>query len=466
MKFKQGRYSAYLRPFLILFDIGTINLLALYFFNFNVSQLHFFSSPILNNKHLLFLIYTVFTWSFSTFFIKFYKVYRFTSLLNILTLLIKQFIAFLLIIFSFIGIFRSININSIEIFKFSFICFGLIGLMKILSYYLLKKYRIYLNGNVRRIIIVGTSKGAQRLKELVSSKKDLGYNLVEIFSDYDTNVRSLEDSFQCIEEENIDEIYCAMEELTEAQINEFVKVASLNNCNIKFIPESKMLFTKRMETEYYNYLPILSIQEIALNQDINFFVKRLFDIIFSLFVIIFILSWIIPVLFLIIKINSRGPLFYKHLRNGINYEVFTCYKFRTLKTNTGAQNEYVKRDDDRVTSVGRFLRKYSIDELPQFYNVLFGDMSVVGPRPHMEYYTDKYSQVIDKYSFIYRHSVKPGLTGLAQVKGYRGEIKSKEDIINRVKYDIFYIENWSILLDIKIIVLTIINIIKGEEKAY
>jgi putative colanic acid biosynthesis UDP-glucose lipid carrier transferase len=126
----------------------------------------------------------------------------------------------------------------------------------------------------------------------------------------------------------------------------------------------------------------------------------------------------------------------------------------------------VTKGDPRVTKIGRILRKLSLDELPQFINVLFGDMSVVGPRPHMLSYTQKYAQVIDKYNFIYRHSVKPGLTGLAQVKGYRGEIKSKEDIVNRIKYDIFYIENWSMLLDLNIISQTVINILKGEEKAY
>jgi putative colanic acid biosynthesis UDP-glucose lipid carrier transferase len=211
---------------------------------------------------------------------------------------------------------------------------------------------------------------------------------------------------------------------------------------------------------------VLSTQESELNQDINVFLKRTFDIIFSLFVILFILPWVSIILFFLIKIESPGPLFYRHKRNGLNYKEFTCFKFRTLKINTSIANEYVKKNDLRVTKTGRVLRKYSIDELPQFINVFKGDMSVVGPRPHMPAYTDKYSKIIERYSYIFRHSVKPGLTGLAQVKGYRGEIKSDEDIINRIKYDIFYIENWSLLLDLKVIFQTIANAIKGEEKAY
>ena len=164
--------------------------------------------------------------------------------------------------------------------------------------------------------------------------------------------------------------------------------------------------------------------------------------------------------------ESKGPLFYKHKRNGINYKEFNCYKFRSLKTIKEVKGTYVQQNDTRVTKIGKFLRKTSIDELPQFVNVLFGDMSVVGPRPHMLSYTEEYSKKIDKYNFIFRHHVKPGVTGLAQIKGYRGEIKNDEDIINRIKFDNFYIENWSILLDLKIIIQTALNIFKGEKKAY
>ena len=167
-----------------------------------------------------------------------------------------------------------------------------------------------------------------------------------------------------------------------------------------------------------------------------------------------------------IKLESKGPLFYKHKRNGINYKEFDCYKFRSLFINSTEEEDYVKKNDKRVTKIGRFLRRTSLDELPQFINVLLGEMSVVGPRPHMISYTDAYSKKIDTYNFIFRHNVKPGITGLAQTNGYRGEIKSDEDIINRVKFDIFYIENWSILLDLKTIGETIILLFKGDKKAY
>ncbi|MCK0108301.1 exopolysaccharide biosynthesis polyprenyl glycosylphosphotransferase [Flavobacteriaceae bacterium S0825] len=469
MRYKQGRYSGYLKPFLILFDLSIVNLFAFYFFDFNQDKLYFFSSEILNNKHILFVVYSSFFWVLTAFFLKFYNVYRFTSFLNLISLLVKQFCAFTLIVFSFIGIFRSINIYVFDILKFTFICIVIVGLVKVMSYYAQKKYRLWLNGNTRKIVVIGTNEGSEKFKKLINQRKDLGYDIKATFSNYNLEkvTGDLKDGLKYIQEQkNIDEIYCAIDELNENQANEYVKVASLNQKNIKFIPEDYSLFTKKLQTEYYNYIPILSVQEVSLNTDVNAFFKRFFDIIFSIIVIVFILSWVTPIMFILIKLDSKGPLFYKHERNGLNYKVFSCYKFRTLKLNTGSKIDYVKKEDSRVTKIGRVLRTLSLDELPQFINILLGDMSVVGPRPHMLSYTKKYAQVIDKYSFIYRHSVKPGLTGLAQIKGYRGEITSKEDIINRIKYDIFYIENWSMLLDLKIIAQTIINIFKGEEKAY
>jgi len=196
----------------------------------------------------------------------------------------------------------------------------------------------------------------------------------------------------------------------------------------------------------------------------NNFVKRTFDIVVSLFVIVGILSWLTPILGLIIKLESKGPVFFKQKRNGLDYKEFYCYKFRSMKPNPLADLEQITKGDERVTGVGRIIRKTSIDELPQFINVLKGEMSVVGPRPHMVSHTHMYAEKVDK--FMVRHFVKPGITGLAQVSGYRGEVEDETDIINRVKYDIFYLENWSIFLDIKIVFQTIYNAIRGEEKAY
>ncbi|WP_452221567.1 exopolysaccharide biosynthesis polyprenyl glycosylphosphotransferase [Lacinutrix salivirga] len=469
MEYKRGRFSWLLRPFLMLFDISVINLLSLYYFDFNSEKLYFFHNDFLNNKHVLYIVYSVIFWLLSSYFLKFYRVYRYTSILNILSLLIKQFLVYTLIFYAFIGVFRSINIQAFETFKYLLLSFLLIALLKIISFYALKKYRSYFRGNVRKVVIIGKNSGADELKSLFTNNKELGYRLKGIFSDLnDANLDgNIRDSFIFLEEnKGIDEIYCAIDELSEAQVNEYVKYANINHCNIKFISDSKALYTKRFKTDFYNYQPVLTIQEVSLNNELNKFIKRIFDVLFSLFIIVFVLSWVSVILFILIKLESKGPLFYKHKRNGIDYKEFMCYKFRSLKTTTVVKGTYVKQDDKRVTKIGKFLRRTSIDELPQFINVLKGDMSVVGPRPHMLSYTDEYSKKIDKYSFIFRHKVKPGITGLAQVKGYRGEIKSDEDIVNRIKYDIFYIENWSLFLDIKIIFQTFITMFKGDQNAY
>lgn len=469
MEYTRGRFSWLIRPLLVFLDLFIINFFAYYFFNFNAENLHLFSSAFFNNKHLLYIAYSVFFWMLSTSFIGFYNVYRYTSVLNILSLLIKQFLIFSILVYAFIGLFRSVNIQAFVTFKYLTLIFGLIGFVKILSYYLLRAYRLKLKGNVRRVIIIGDTDGANELKSIFNQKKELGYRLLARFSNIESEgiTGSIKESFSFLESnEGIDEIYCAMGELTENQVNDFVKYANIHHCNIKFIPESKKLFSKRLKTDFYNYLPVLSIQEVALNQDFNKLIKRVFDVIFSAFVIVFILSWVSVILFILIKLESKGPLFYKHKRNGIKYKEFSCYKFRSLRTVKEVKGTYVKQNDTRLTKIGKVLRQTSIDELPQFINVLLGDMSVVGPRPHMLSYTEDYSKKIDKYNFIFRHHVKPGITGLAQIKGFRGEIKNDEDIINRIKFDNFYIENWSLLLDIKIIIQTTLNIFRGQDKAY
>ena len=469
MEYIRGRYSWLIRPLLVLFDLLVINILAYYFFNFNEKDLLFFSNDFFNNKQLLYIVYSILAWFLSSSFIRFYSVYRYTLAIDIVSLLIKQFFVFLILVYAFVGLFRSVDIQASIIFKYLICVFFIISFFKLLSYYLLRAFRSRLKGNVRRVVIIGDTEGANELKKMFLQKKELGYELIARFSNNASKsiTGNIEESYLFLQANNgIDEVYCAIDELTKSQVNDFVKHANIHHCNIKFIPETKKLFSKRLRTDFYNYLPVLSIQEVALNNDFNKFVKRTFDVIFSIFIIVFVLSWVSIILFVVIKLESKGPLFYRHKRNGINYKEFNCYKFRSLRTMKEVKGTYVKQNDTRLTKIGRFLRQSSIDELPQFVNVLMGDMSVVGPRPHMLSYTEDYSKKIDKYNFIFRHHVKPGITGLAQIKGYRGEIKNDEDIINRIKFDNFYIENWSLLLDLKIIIQTTINMFRGQDKAY
>jgi putative colanic acid biosynthesis UDP-glucose lipid carrier transferase len=191
--------------------------------------------------------------------------------------------------------------------------------------------------------------------------------------------------------------------------------------------------------------------------------KRFFDLVISTSVVVFVLSWMYPLLLILIKLESRGPIIFKQKRNGLNQNHFDCYKFRSMEINDYCDSVPTIYKDPRITKVGRFMRKYSIDELPQFINVLKGDMTVVGPRPHMLSETDTFNKI--SQDFYKRHLVKPGITGLAQINNSRGEINSINDLSSRIKYDLFYIKNASMGYDFKIVYWTFIKMIFGDPKA-
>lgn len=449
--FKHGRYSGYLRPISYLIDLSIINGLAIFYFFKNIYPIKF-------------IIIISLAWIIMSIYSKFYEVYRYTREVTILSLLIRQLILFALLIFAFSGFYNDLQIYPKSIIKYVLLVFLFIAILKFTLYYLLQKYRTSFGGNYRNTVIFGANKKTMALESFFKKNPEYGYKHKKTFSFKDRKEIKLDECFSYIINNDIDEIYCSISELSNSQISEIADFSDNNLKILKFLPDNKEIYSKKLKYEYYDYIPILSLRNIPLEDSINMVVKRTFDIVFSSLVIIFILSWLTPLIALLIKIESKGPVFFKQSRNGFNYKEFDCYKFRSMTPNKDAHLFQATRGDQRVTKIGRFIRKTSIDELPQFFNVLFGDMSVVGPRPHMVSHTNMYAKKIDK--FMVRHFVKPGITGLAQISGFRGEIETDKDIIGRVKYDIFYIENWSILLDLKIIVKTFMNAVKGEEKAY
>ncbi|MDP9042732.1 MAG: undecaprenyl-phosphate glucose phosphotransferase [Bacteroidota bacterium] len=263
---------------------------------------------------------------------------------------------------------------------------------------------------------------------------------------------------------NIQEIYSAISPEKNESIYEMAKQAEKSLIRFKFIPDFRLFVNRETYLEYQGNFPILSLRPEPLEDMGNSLKKRTFDIVFSLFVIICILSWLIPILAILIVLSSRGSVFFKQKRSGKNNKQFTCYKLRTMTLNNEANTKQVTLNDSRVTRLGRFLRKTNLDEMPQFVNVLLGNMSVVGPRPHMLVHTSMYSKVMGEY--MIRHFLKPGITGWAQVNGYRGEIKDEDQLRRRINHDIWYMENWSIWLDMKIILLTIYTTFKGDKNAY
>ena len=231
------------------------------------------------------------------------------------------------------------------------------------------------------------------------------------------------------------------------------------------VPDFMRFITRSVSLSFLdNSIPIVSLREEPLRKGYNQLLKRTFDILVSLGFCLTIFPILFIILAPIIKYTSKGPIFFKQKRTGENGNEFYCLKFRTMEVNADADNVQATKGDSRVTPIGAFLRKTNLDEMPQFLNVLIGDMSIVGPRPHMLKHTEMYSQLIDKY--MVRHFAKPGITGWAQVTGYRGETKELSEMEGRVKQDVWYIENWTFWLDIKIIFKTVKNMLKGEEKAY
>ena len=448
--FKQGRYSRYLKPFTYLVDLGILNG-AIFLFEINLKNEYVFG------------LYISLLWIIISFKNNFYEVERYSKIIQVITLIIRQVALFFLILYAFIGFFKQPNISRLALGQYLLFVTFAIAFFKFLIFYLLKKYRAALGGNLRMVVVIGNTDKVKQLITIFNSRLEFGYKFKKQFLIKDDDF-SLQKCITYIIENDIDEIYASIAELSNKQINKLIDFADNNLKELKFISDNKDIYAKKLKYEYYDYVPILSLRDIPLQAPINKFLKRLFDIILSSAVIIFLLSWLTPILAILIKLGSKGPVFFKQTRNGFNYVEFDCYKFRSMTPNKNAHVNQAKKGDPRITKMGKFIRKTSIDELPQFFNVLFGDMSVVGPRPHMVSHTNKYAESVDK--FMVRHMVKPGITGLAQISGFRGEIETDKDIINRVKYDIFYIENWSPLLDAKIAVQTFINAIKGEEKAY
>ena len=446
-----GRYSKFLRPISIIFDLLVVSSFVYLF----LDQSLFRVTPILVFSAL---------WIISAFITKFYEVYRFTKLIRIISYIFYQLLLFSILVFAFFGAVQSPTPGLSQTLVFLLYTFTIISLFKLTLFYALQSYRLGFGGNCRKTIIIGNDESVTELKEFFLNQKELGYENRMTFKFNHPSDLKLEECFDFILTRNIDEVYCSANELDESQISRLITFCENNFKILKFISKRGGLLSKKLKTDTYGLSTVQSLREMPLSNDFNTILKRTFDIAFSLFIIIFLLSWITPIIGLIIKIESRGPVFFKQTRNGIKFREFTCYKFRSMIENNDADIQQATKNDKRVTKIGKILRKTSLDELPQFFNVLIGNMSVVGPRPHMIRENERYSKSVDK--FMVRHFVKPGITGLAQVKGFRGEIETDEDIINRVKYDIYYLENWSLILDLNIVFLTTINFLTGQKKAY
>jgi putative colanic acid biosynthesis UDP-glucose lipid carrier transferase len=354
---------------------------------------------------------------------------------------------------------------------FAIALFGFLASCWKFVFLVIRKSKRNLLMDSRNIIIVGSGRIGQNIFEYFEFHKHSGYKVLGFFDDKAARVPdiglylgSIDDCIEYTLENGVDEIFCALPASQSDRIEKLMIEADKHLIRFKIVPEYYINSKRSMFVQNFDHIPIISVRQEPLESMANRLIKRAFDIVFSLFVIVFILSWLFPILAILIKLQSKGPVFFVQTRSGKDNIPFKCYKFRSMHVNRDSDKKQANKGDARITSIGAFLRKSSLDEFPQFFNALIGNMSIVGPRPHMISHTEQYSELVDQ--FMVRHFLKPGITGWAQISGFRGETKTTEDMLHRVEADVWYLENWSFLLDLKIIFLTFWNVLKGDDKAF
>ena len=355
--------------------------------------------------------------------------------------------------------------------------FYIILILVIVSYRLAFRYFLELyrkqGGNVRKVILIGSHENMQELYHAMTDDPTSGYRVLGYFEDfpsdrYPSDVLYLghpQEVNNFLEQNvgRVDQLYCSLPSARSAEIVPIINYCENHLVRFFSVPNVRNYLKRRMHFEMLGNVPVLSIRREPLELLENRVIKRTFDIVCSTLFLCTVFPFIYIAVGIAIKMSSPGPVFFKQKRSGEDGKEFWCYKFRSMRVNTQCDTLQATEHDPRKTRIGEIIRKTSIDELPQFINVLKGDMSIVGPRPHMKH-TVEYSQLINK--FMVRHFVKPGITGWAQVTGYRGETKELWQMEGRVMRDIWYIEHWTFLLDLYIMYKTVYNAIHGEKKAY
>lgn len=322
------------------------------------------------------------------------------------------------------------------------------------------------------VVVVGGGPQAERLVKRMGPANKFGYRVVALFGPepregsilckyYQGPVTEL-DSY--LDANPVDEVYYTSDQPVARDVTRAAQAAEARLMQFNFVPQIPSSVLGRFHVSSLGSVPVLSLKETPLKNHFNAGLKRSFDFTVALGAIIILAPLVYVPVAIAIKRSSPGPVFFRQKRTGLLGREFLCYKFRTMKVNAQSDTVQATKDDPRKTRVGEFLRHSSIDELPQLINVLKGDMSLVGPRPHMLAHTEQYSALIDQY--MVRHAVRPGITGWAQVNGFRGQTDELWQMAGRVEHDVWYIEHWSFLLDLKIMAKTVINAVRGEENAF
>ena len=456
------RYSKYLKFIHLISDLFLLNI------SFILAYLYKFGSyaGLLEYPYSYLLVFFNVSWVLLATFLRPYSIARTSRIRDILKSHLSLIIVHVLLVTAFFVVEKAYYYSREQLLGTYILFVFLLFIWKISFTYIIRGYRKQ-GYNYRKVVIVGYGELSQELKSFFSKHPEHGYKLLGFFDSKSKGgevLGNFSDLQEYAKTEGIDEIYCCLPYIRYRQVKQLIDFGEENLIKVKLIADFRGFSLKSLNLERYDHIPVLNVSSIPLDDLRNRIVKRSFDVMFSSFIIILLLSWLIPLISLAIMLESKGPVFFKQKRTGKDNKSFFCLKFRTMVVNSECDDQQAMKNDCRVTRFGVFLRKTSLDELPQFFNVWVGQMSVVGPRPHMLKHTEEYSKIVEK--FMARHFVKPGITGLAQAKGFRGETKEVELMKSRVKLDRFYVENWSLNFDIKIIILTIISMIRDSRNAY
>ena len=450
------RYSRYFKTFVILLDMVLVAAVFCFYY-FRNFEVKYDSETV--EQNLLSILLLCFFWLLLSGRTKLYHIPRnVTYTIFLERILIHVF-------FFFIGVVMMGKVSNNDFLKTErFYLAGILLLVvlpiKSFIFFLLKYIRT-IGINHRNIMFLGESASSDILKDIVRQRKDYGYKIYDYNDAYE-----ITKIIKFWKDNGIHTIFLPSEHCLEKSFeNILFHQAELNKVRISLVPNIIQNHFFEYEFNYVETVPILSQAKYPLDFFTNLTIKRVFDLVFSVIVLVGICSWLFPIIILLIKLNDpKGSIFFIQKRYGYHDEVFNCLKFRTMKSNNGSSERTTDVNDDRITKIGKFLRKTSMDELPQFINVLKGDMTIVGPRPHMLLVDDFYKPKISRYSL--RSMVKPGITGLAQVSGLRGdEGDMKIGMKKRILADSFYVRNWSFSMDIVIILKTIFLIIVGDKNA-
>lgn len=456
------KYSRYIPAISLTGDFLILNLLFIGGFCYTTHGINCFSP-----EYWPFYLYLNMVWSVLVYVFRATEIDRSTQLKALVFAYIKIVVFFFFLFLLYFQI-HSLNYISRDSIKYLFpILFLLLLSWKFSLYFAFYFYRKS-GYNYRNVIIIGYSERGIALKNYFDSSPWNGYRFLGFFdgeTDASKNITGTWNDLDVFLQKNqVHEVYLLWDKIPPENKHNLITVVSNYPVRIRIVPELDEFAHLKVELVNYDLTPVIQIHRGPLRQWYNRLIKRVVDVFISLIVITGVLSWFSVVVFLFSLMQRGGGIFFIQKRTGIDGKIFNCLKYRTMQPNQNADNMQATLNDHRVTPFGRLLRKTSLDELPQFINVLLGQMSVVGPRPHMLKHTEDYRRLVQR--FMTRHTVKPGITGLAQVRGYRGEIKTVDDLQNRVNLDVFYVEKWNFFLDIRIMALTIWIIFKGQPQAY